>query len=325
MSCDTQRLLSVVVIGLNEQDRLQACLDAIFACKPQGFDLEVLYVDSGSTDRSVEIASAVPGVEVLHLGAARRSAARARNVGLKRAKGRYVQLVDGDSVIEPGWIDTALDVLEQRPEISCVFGRCTEMHPDQSVYTKVCGFDWHIPTGERRFCGGNSMWRMSVIAEHGFFDENLRIGEEPDLCYRVRHRGGRILCIDVPMVLHDLGMHRFVQYWNRAVTSGKGYALIATRFWKNSEKMWLREMLVNFVEPTASIVMLVVGWQVLGWAGAAALVSGWWLIRALQIAYTVRARQLGFGIALMYGLHCQFVRFPLAIGQLTALFGLRHP
>ena len=323
MSCDSQRLLSVVVIGLNEQDRLKAALDAIFACKPKDYDLEVLYVDSGSTDRSVQIASAVPGVEVLHLDSRKPSAARARNVGLRQARGQYVQLVDGDSVIQPGWIDKALGILERQPEISCVFGRCIEMCPDQSVYMKVCGLDWHIPPGERRFCGGNSMWRMSVIAENGFFDEDIRAGEEPELCYRVRHKGGRILCIDAPMVTHDLGMRRFGQYWNRGVIVGKAYASIATRFWRTPEKLWFREMLVNFVEPTAWLALFLVGGYLFGWAGAAALIVAWWLMRALQIAYTVRGRKLGFGNALIYGLHCQFVRFPVAIGQLKALFGSR--
>lgn len=320
MNCDSQRLLSVVVIGLNEQDRLKASLDAIFAHKPKGYDLEVLYVDSGSTDRSVEIASGVPGVEVLRLVGGRPSAARARNVGLRRAQGQYVQLVDGDSVIQPGWIDEGLSVLERRPEISCVFGRCVEMHPDQSIYMKVCGFDWHIPAGERRFCGGNSMWRMSVLAANGYFDEGIRAGEEPDLCYRVRHNGGRILCIDLPMVTHDLGMRRFRQYWGRAVNSGKGYASIAMRFRKNPEKLWFREMLVNFAEPAAWLAIGIAGWFLFSGAGAAAFVLMWWLVRTLQIAHTVRGRSLGVGNALMYGLHCQFVRLPIAIGQLKSLF-----
>lgn len=323
MSCDTQRLLSVVVIGLNEQDRLQACLDAIFACKPQGYDLEVLYVDSGSTDRSVEIASGVAGVEVLHLNSTKRSAARARNVGLQRAQGQYVQMVDGDSVIQSGWLDTALGVLEREPEVSCVFGRCIEMYPDQSIYMKVCGFDWYFPPGDRRTCGGNSMWRMSVLAENGFFDEDLRVGEEPELCYRVRHKGGRILCVDAPMVTHDLGMRSFAQYWQRAVNSGKGYASLATRFWRNAEKLWLREMLINFAEPAWWLAILLAGWFLAGWAGAFGLVSAWWLIRTLQIAYTVRGRNLGFRSAFMYGVHCQFVRLPVAVGQLRMLFASR--
>lgn len=313
-------LVSVIVIGLNEEMRLKASLEAVFAHSPKACNLEVIYVDSGSTDLSVDIASGISGVNVLHLKGGKPSAARARNIGLQRARGQYVQLVDGDSVIQPGWLDKALQTMELDPGVSCVFGHCVEMYPQQSIYMKVCGLDWHMTPGERRLCGGNSLWRMSVIAENGFFDEKIRLGEEPELCYRVRQKGGRILCIDAPMVTHDLGMHSFGQYWKRSVNSGKAYASIAMRFRKNTEKMWLREMLINFVEPGAWVLLFSGSWIILGLTPAVAIIVCWWLVRGLQIANTLRKRKLGRGTAMLYGLHCQFARLPVAVGQLTALF-----
>jgi glycosyltransferase involved in cell wall biosynthesis len=323
MSRDNERLLSVVVIGLNEESRLKESLEAVFACRPHGFELQVIYVDSGSIDRSVEIAQAVPGVEVLHLEGDERSAARARNVGLRRARGNFVQLIDGDSVVQPGWMDAALQVLERSTDIVCVFGRCTEMHPEQSIYMRVCGFDWHIPPGDHRFCGGNAMWKRSVLLKHGLFDESLRAGEEPDLCYRVRQNRGRIVCLDAPMVTHDLGMRRFEQYWKRGVGSGRAYAAIASRYWRTPERLWLRETVVNFVEPGVWILLAVVGWHLWGPLGAAVLLLTWYVIRTLRIAYTVRKRSLRLADALLYAVHCQFVRLPLAIGQLKTFMGVK--
>lgn len=316
-------LLSVIVIGLNEQDRLRSSLESVLLHRPRDYGLEVFYVDSGSTDDSVEIASRIPGVEVLHLKSTQPTAAKARNVGLRHAQGRYVQLVDGDSIIQPGWMDAALAVLERTPEIVCVFGQCIEMFPEQSIYMKVCGLDWHIPPGDHRLCGGNAMWRMSVITAHGFFDETLRSGEEPDLCYRVRQQGGRIICIDAPMVTHDLGMQRFGQYWMRAETSGKGYLRVASRYWRNTEKLWLREVLRHFAEPLIWMIIFLFGWWLGAMLGGLALLAAWWGIRAVRIGYTVRNRVANFTDALMYGLHCQFVCLPLALGQLKALFGLK--
>lgn len=323
MTFEDRPAISVVVIGYNEEARLQASLESVMAHLPKGHAAEVIYVDSGSTDASVEIATSIAGVDVLHLDSPERSAARARNMGLRRAKGRFVQLVDGDSVIQPGWFEAALSTLEQRPDVSCVFGQCIEMYPEQSVYMKLCGQDWHIPPGEYRLCGGNAMWRTSVIAEHGFFDEELKSGEEPDLCYRVRQRGGKIVCIDVPMVTHDLGMKRFHQYWKRAESSGKGYAKIASRYWRNPEKLWLRELLVNFAEPLAWLAILAAGLLWKGLPGGALLLFAWWATRAAQIAYAMRGRGLGVPHALLYGLHCQFVRLPVAIGQLKTLLGFQ--
>lgn len=321
MEHNTKPLLSVVVIGLNEEARLKSSLESVFTCRPKGYNLEVLYVDSGSTDRSIEIASRIQGIKVLHLNNAHPSAAKARNEGLRGLRGCYVQLVDGDSIVQPGWMDAALAVLERTPEIACVFGQCIEMFPEQSIYMKLCGLDWYIPPGDHRLCGGNAMWRMSIIAAHGFFDETLRLGEEPDLCYRVRQQGGRIVCIDAPMVTHDLGMHRFGQYWRRAETSGKGYIRVASRYWRNTEKLWLREVLRNFAEPLIWVVIFLFGWWLGALPGGLALLAGWWGIRAVQIGYTLRSRVANFTDALMYGLHCQFVCLPLAFGQLKAFFG----
>jgi glycosyltransferase involved in cell wall biosynthesis len=319
----TRPLVSVVVIGLNEQERLQESLEAVFAHKPPDADIEVIYVDSGSTDRSVLIAGAVPGVQVLHLPGPERSAAKARNFGLQRTRGEFVQLVDGDSVLQRGWMDAAMRALLHDPSLSCVFGQCIEMAPDQSIYMRVCGLDWHIPAGEHRLCGGNALWRKSVIAAHGYFDESLKAGEEPDLCYRVRQTGGKIVCLDVPMVTHDLGMRRFAQYWRRAESSGKGYARIASRYWFRPEKLWLRELLVNFAEPLAWLVMLAVGAAAAGAQGAVTLLAVWWAVRTLQIAYAMRGRRLGLAYSLLYGVHCQFGRLPVAIGQLKSLFANR--
>lgn len=312
-------LLTVVVIGLNEEERLGDALRSAINTKPDGKALEVIYVDSGSRDRSVEIASGIDGVEVLHLNSAKPSAAKARNIGLERVSGPYVQFLDGDSVLLAGWLDTALDYLEAHPDVACVFGQCLEMHPEQSIYMHVCGLDWHVPPGEYRLAGGNAMWRRSVFDAVGLFDDTLRLGEEPDLCYRVRQQGWRIVCIDAPMVTHDLGMVTFAQYWQRAENSGKAYARVAARYWRNSEKLWLYETWRNFIEPMVWVLVFAVGAQLLGFAGGVATLAAWWLVRGMRTAVKVRSRTQRFSDALLYGLHTQFIKLPVAIGQLKSL------
>lgn len=313
------KLISVVVIGLNEEERLASALQSAILDCPAGYAIELIYVDSGSQDRSVEIASQTPGVEVVHLNDPYPSAAKARNVGLKRVHADYVQLLDGDSVLQSGWLSAAAEFLDQHPDIACVFGHCIEMYPEKSVYMRVCGLDWHVAPGEYRLSGGNAMWRRSVIEQVGFFDDSLRFGEEPDLCYRVRQQGGRIYCIDLPMVKHDLGMTRFAQYWRRALNSGKAYARVALRYWRNSEKLWAYETLRNFIEPSLWLVMFfLVTWFTGPWIGLAALIC-WWTLRGLIIAIKVRQRSRSWADALLYGLHVQFIRLPIVIGQIKAL------
>lgn len=318
MSTAQLPLLSVVLIGLNEEARLRDALMAVFATKPHGYELEVIYVDSGSTDRSIAIAQSVPGVQVLQLTTQQPSAAKARNLGLRSARGEFVQLVDGDSVLQAQWLDSAVKALAADSSIACVFGQCIEMFPEQSVYMQVCGLDWHVPAGDHRLCGGNAMWRKAVLAHHQYFDEALQLGEEPDLCYRVRQQGLRIVCIDAPMVLHDLAMVTFRQYWRRGIANGKAYARVAARYWRQPEKMWLKEMLRNFLEPVVWLAMLGLGCVIGGGSVGVLTLLAFWLLRAGQIALPTRTRAGGLGRAWLYGLHCQLIRVPVVVGQIKA-------
>ena len=91
--------VGIVAIGRNEGARLEACLASV-----SGQVGAVVYVDSGSTDGSVEMARA-RGVEVVALDMSKPfTAARARNAGAERLQEvapdvRYVQFVDGDCAV----------------------------------------------------------------------------------------------------------------------------------------------------------------------------------------------------------------------------------
>ena len=96
--------IGAVVIGRNEGARLIACLDAL-----AGQVARVVYVDSGSTDGSVQ-AARERGAVIVDLDLSQPfTAARARNAGLAALGDdlALVQFVDGDCVIQPGWLDTA--------------------------------------------------------------------------------------------------------------------------------------------------------------------------------------------------------------------------
>lgn len=323
MMLQQNNLLSVIVIGLNEESGIAKVLHAVFQHRPKSWEIEVFYVDSGSSDNSVAIASAIEGVQVLHLEDKKPSAAKARNVGLRVAKGKYIQLLDGDSVVEPGWMDRGIAALEVQAYVSCVFGHCIEMRPEQSLYMQVCGLDWHVKPGEYRLCGGNALWRKTTFDTVGLFDTELRLGEEPDLCYRVRAAGGRIVCIDVPMVKHDLGMLTFSDYWTRAENSGKAYVRVALRYWRSKEKLWLYETLRNFIEPFVWLTLLVGGWVLHGLGTGLGFVMLWWALRSGRTAWKNRHRTPRAIDALLYGLHTQFIRLPIAIGQLKALWAIK--
>jgi GT2 family glycosyltransferase len=221
--------LAIVIIGRNEGERLARCLDSV-----AGSGAPIVYVDSGSTDGSPALARR-RSVLVVELDPSRPfSAARGRNEGLQAALARdpeleLVQFVDGDCEVVPGWLERALGELAAHPEAAAVSGYVRERHPERSVYNRIFALDWGRGEGEVAYCGGNAMYRVKPLREAGGFDPGLIAGEESELCLRIRRSGWRIRQVAHDMVLHDIAMTRFSQWWSRAVRTGWAYAEGAAR------------------------------------------------------------------------------------------------
>lgn len=216
--------LGVVAIGRNEGQRLRACLESALRETPW-----VVYVDSGSTDGSVELARSM-NVAVVELdGGVPFTAARARNAGIARLKPlnprvNLVQVVDGDCELVEGWIDAALQTMRDEPRIAVVCGRRHERHPAASIYNALCDMEWNTPPGEVDACGGDALIRLAAFDEAGGYNGSIIAGEEPELCVRLRCAGWKIMRIDRDMTLHDARMTSFRQWWRRTVRSGHAYA-----------------------------------------------------------------------------------------------------
>lgn len=228
-------LTGIVIIGRNESARLGRCLESAFA---EG--VPVVYVDSGSSDGSPQAARA-RGCPVLELDPARPfSAARARNEGveelLRRAPGlEFIQLLDGDAYLEPGWIERARREMAGQPDVCAVIGRLREAHPERSLWNRVCDLEWNLPAGDAHCFGGIVFLRAETFRRAGGYDTTLIAGEEPELAQRMRRLGGRVVSLDVPMGVHDAAMLRFRQWWTRSLRSGYAYAHVCAsgRGWRN--------------------------------------------------------------------------------------------
>lgn len=221
---DVAAAVGVVVIGRNEGARLIGCLRSTAM-----LGLQVVYVDSASTDGSQAVARAA-GAQVLDLDLARPfTAARARREGADalfnaRPDLTYLQFVDGDCTLAPQWIPTAHQFLEENRSYAVACGRRRERAPDSSPYNGMADLEWDTPVGDANACGGDALFRICAYQAVGGFDAALIAGEEPELCTRLRSSGWRIRRLDTEMTVHDAAMTRLSQWWNRAVRSGFGYA-----------------------------------------------------------------------------------------------------
>jgi GT2 family glycosyltransferase len=224
VSDDLAAKIGVVAIGRNEGDRLKRCLASAL-----GTGVRVVYVDSGSSDGSPEMADAT-GAHVIPLDMHDAfTAARARNEGFRRlrelAPNRpYVMFVDGDCEIADGWLAKALEFLEQRSDVAAACGRLRERHPEQSIYNTLCDIEWDTAVGETTECGGNAVVRSTAFEAAGGYRADLIAGEEPELCVRLRAAGWRIWRLDAEMAVHDASITRFGQWWKRSARTGYAFA-----------------------------------------------------------------------------------------------------
>lgn len=237
-----QSVIGAVAIGRNEGERLERCLRSLSE------DLDwIVYVDSGSTDGSPELAKEM-NVTVVELDMSEPfTAARARNAGLAALLAehpvKYVQFIDGDCELSPRWLERAFEFMEADPAVAVVCGRRRERFPDMSAFNRICDQEWDTPVGEAAACGGDSMMRISALNDVGTFNSSLIAGEEPELCLRFRRAGWKIYRVDDEMTLHDAAITHFSQFAKRMVRSGWAYAEGADRYGGGPERYNVREVL----------------------------------------------------------------------------------
>jgi GT2 family glycosyltransferase len=231
----------IVAIGRNEGERLQGCLRAA-----QAASTTVVYVDSGSADGSAEYARSV-GCRVVELSPERPfSAARARNEGFACAleaapETAFVQFVDGDCELEDGWLERGVAELNLRSDVGLVRGHLKEIHPETSIYNRLCNLEWQQEPGEIGSSGGIFLARVEAFKAAGGFRPDVIAAEDDEFCVRVRRLGWKILMVDAPMARHDAAMTRFSQWWIRARRAGHAYAQVAALHGDGEERYFVHE------------------------------------------------------------------------------------
>jgi len=291
----TERI-GVVVIGRNEGERLKRCLLSI----PAGY--QVVYVDSGSSDGSVEFARST-GAGVVELGDHRGfTAARARNAGWRQLLEQdpetvLVQFIDGDCEIEAEWFSKASSAIMADARLAIVFGRRSERFPERSIYNRLCDDEWNVPVGIATACGGDALMRVAALREAGGYSDDLIAGEEPDLCLRLGRAGWQVRRIDGAMTLHDANILRFSNWWKRARRAGYAYAMHVWRHGKHSLPSWRHTLFSilfwGFSLPTILFVMAA-GFFGFGSAIAGLFFAGILLIYLLQfVRISWRKRRSG--------------------------------
>ena len=279
----------------------------------------IVYVDSGSTDGSVDVARSL-GADVVELDMSTPfSAARARNAGAERLlrslpELEYIQFLDGDCMLADDWLLKARSFLESHTDYAVVCGRRRERHRDASIYNRLIDMEWDTPVGEAKACGGDTLIRVAAFNEVTGFNPGVIAGEEPELCIRLRQHGWRVMRLDAEMTCHDADMYHFSQWWKRAKRAGFAYAFGYNLHGARPERHWAREVRSIWVWGIfAPLGILVLALPTHGFSLS---IFGVYLLLIWRVRRHMQARGFSAGDAWIYAVSCVLAKFPQSQGVL---------
>lgn len=203
--------ISVVIPALNEEKVIGRCLEALTHNDFPKNAFEVIMVDNGSRDRTVEIARSFDSLlKIRILGVSGVHISELRNRGAALATGRFLAFLDADCIAHSNWLTNANRLLEdagpgivgahyQIPEDATWVGRV--WCEDRS--TEKVGDVSYVPSGDL-------LLRREAFLQLGGFDESIETNEDFELCRRAATAGFTVRSYPDLRVVH-LGTPRTLQ------------------------------------------------------------------------------------------------------------------
>lgn len=233
--------LSIVIVNWNTKELLKNCLESVYAATKQ-IEFEIFVVDNASSDGSAEMVKSEFGGIRLIMNSENMGFARANNVAFPLATGRYVLLLNSDTVVLPGALDGAVAFMDRHPESGALAPKILNsdgsiQHPcyvrepsllveihDAFELARFFGRPDAEPAGDSvcevaHACGAALFIRKAVLDKIGYLDETMVFSfEDADICIRTRREGWKLFHCPESEIVHLGGASRR-KHGNRAVNA----------------------------------------------------------------------------------------------------------
>lgn len=226
--------LSIIIINYNVKKLLKECLQSIYR-DTKRISFEIIVVDNNSSDGSVDmVRSEFPGMRLIE-NCQNLGFAKATNQGLRESRGRYILLLNPDTVVLPNALDEMVEFMDENPRAGAL--GCKLFNPDGSLqpscrsfptlraaFFENSGLERLFPRNKlignyrmgywKHDCvrevdqpmGSALMLRRNAIDQVGPMDEQFYMYyEEVDWCYRIKNRGWKIYFNPRAEVIHYAG------------------------------------------------------------------------------------------------------------------------
>lgn len=216
-------LVSILIVNWNARENLKECLISLF--KIAYLNFEIILVDNGSEDDSVEMAEkSFPKVLIVksekNLGFA-----GGNNLGLKYCYGKYILFLNNDTIVTKDFLGKLVKFMEKRNDVGIIQPTILFHRPGLPLDRRInsvgsfllnSGFLYHLDYGKKfvqknykdsyeifSAYGACFLARKNVIEKVGLFDPDyFAYFEETDFCHRVWLNGYKIMIYTKPFIYH---------------------------------------------------------------------------------------------------------------------------
>lgn len=234
--------LTISIISADNLELLLPCLRSVFATT-QRITLEVFVVDNASGDGTAEaIAAEFPQVKIIR-NAQRLGFSTNNNLVLRQGQGRYLMLLNDDTLVLNGALDGMVAFMDAHPEAGVVGSYL--LNPDLSFQVAFASFphpvveairpatNWMFRKAQQQqqplevdsVCGGAMLVRRQIVEQVGMLDTAFDpiYSEEVDWCYRIKQAGWRIYSLPQSKIIHygSVTMNRAVPHKYELLLSHK--------------------------------------------------------------------------------------------------------
>jgi len=212
--------VSIIVVTFNALDFIKQCFASI---KKYTDDYELIIVDNGSQANTVKWLKKQAGLITI-FNSENRGFAAGNNQGIKIAKGKYVLLLNSDTVVTKGWLPRLIKSIDENDRIGIVgpyanysdgdqmfpgfYSSINEMHAFAKGFNRKEKETYHISG----FC---MLLKRKTLNKVGLFDESFKIAnfEDVDYCIRARRAGFKLKVANC--FIHHFGSRSFIANSNR--------------------------------------------------------------------------------------------------------------
>ena len=265
--------VSIVIVNYNGFNFTAQCLDSIYENPPLA-SLEIVVVDNASQDDSADLLETkYPEIKLVR-SPENRGIAGGNNLGIRAGSGRYVLLLNNDTLVLPGMIDRVMKFLQDHPEAGGVGGGL--INPDGSYqsgsmpfpslieeFLQLTKLNWFLRNSYPYYSSSREprtvdwistafmLFRRDALEEVGLVDEDFFIySDEVDLEYRLWRAGWKLYYLPEVKTIHFGG--KSMEPWRSRKLKYRGRLL----FWRKHHHA-LEEAIIRFMYVSASSIKLV--------------------------------------------------------------------